>query len=62
MLSTYAVGYSPLAFERMLGAAGDGAVLAGELALCERAAAGEERRLLPAGYCARWARGVAHGA
>jgi len=59
-LSTYAVGYSPLAFWNLfqdLGAPADeGVVLeAGELVLPE---AGGERSL-PCGFCIRWSRGLA---
>ena len=53
VLSTYAIGYSPLAFENMLGELEGGVVSAGELALPEE---GSER-LLPCGFCARWVRG-----
>ena len=63
VLSTYAVGYSPLAFINLFGDLDGGSVEAGELAIPE--APGEEpggpaRRWLPAGFCARWARGCAH--
>jgi len=65
VLSTYAVGHSPLAFARMFeeprADAGAGAVEVGELALAE-SSGDVGRRLLPAGFCARWARGCAHGA
>ena len=59
VLSTYAIGYSPLAFTNALagldsGAAGDVAIEAGELALPEEGG----DRLLPAGFCARWSRGL----
>lgn len=54
MLSTYAVGYSPLAFANLLGELGAGAVEVGELAIPEEAT---ERRL-PAGFCARFLRGL----
>jgi len=57
VLSTYAVGYSPLAFERILEGLEGGSVEAGELAIPEGRETG---RYLPAGFCARWARGVAH--
>ena len=64
VLSTYAVGHSPLAFARMFeeprAAASAGAVVVGELALAESGGGGS--RLLPAGFCARWARGCAHDA
>lgn len=65
VLSTYAVGYSPLAFARMLEGLDQGSaetrVEAGELAIPERSFAGPNapERLLPAGFCARWARGAA---
>ena len=52
VLSSYAIGYSPLAFTNMLREFGPGEVESGELALPERA--GE--RLLPCGYCARYLR------
>ena len=63
VLSTYAVGYSPLAFINLFGDLDGGSVEAGELAIPE--APGEEPggtalRWLPAGFCARWARGCAH--
>jgi 23S rRNA (cytosine1962-C5)-methyltransferase len=56
ILSTYAVGYSPLAFQNMFaelfpGEAGVG-LEAGELVLPEQGG-----RLLPCGYCARLTRG-----
>ena len=58
ILSTYAVGASPLTFERLLSRAGGGLeggdVVARELALLE----GGGDRLLPAGFCARWGRGI----
>lgn len=63
VLSTYAVGYSPLAFWNVLselaGLSG-GDVEAGELALPEQGAAGSAAgaRLLPCGFCARWRRGT----
>ncbi len=50
ILSTYAVGYSPLAFANLMGQYGDGTVSAGELALQED----ESERLLPAGFCAHY--------
>jgi len=54
VLSTYAVGYSPLAFANLFEAFGDGAIEAGELALAES----DSPRLLPAGFCARYWKGV----
>lgn len=58
VLSTYAVGYSPLAFANLLGELEGGAVEAGELALREEEREGFPSRLLPCGFCARWSRGV----
>lgn len=55
VLSTYAVGYSPLAFTNLLGELEGGRVHAGELALREH---GDHARLLPCGFCARWSRGL----
>ena len=54
VLSTYAVGYSPLAFSNLLSEFGEGHVQAGELALQEL----NGNRLLPAGYCARFWKGM----
>ena len=54
VLSTYAVGYSPLALVGLLDELEGGAVEAGELALPEEASG----RLLPSGFCARWSRGL----
>jgi 23S rRNA (cytosine1962-C5)-methyltransferase len=56
VLSTYAIGCSPLALENLLTAFGPGEVEAGELALTEEGPGG---RRLPAGFCARWSRGIA---
>ncbi len=53
ILSTYAVGYSPLAFTNLLQEFGPGRVEAGELALREA----NSERLLPAGFCARFWKG-----
>jgi len=57
VLSTYAVGYSPIAFVNMLqeldGANPAVAIEAGELVIPERSG-----RLLPCGFCARWRRGL----
>ena len=58
-LSTYAVGISPLSLVGALGVLGDGDVEAGELALPEESVAEGEARLLPAGFCARFMRGLA---
>ena len=57
ILSTYAVGYSPLAFTNMFGDFQGGQVGAGELVLPE-GLAGETGRRLPCGFCARWSRGL----
>jgi hypothetical protein len=66
ILSTYAVGYSPLAFANLLHEFGEGRVEAGELALqeapAERGATAPSPnpgtdRLLPAGFCARYWKG-----
>ena len=54
VLSTYAVGYSPLAFQNLLGELQGGEVSVGELVLPEQGG----QRLLPAGFCARWTRGL----
>ena len=54
VLSSYAIGYSALAFANLLGELEGGAVEAGELVLREE---GEGARLLPCGFCARWVRG-----
>jgi len=50
ILSTYAIGYSPIAFENMLREFGTGHIESGELALPE----GDGERFLPCGYCARY--------
>ncbi len=57
VLSTYAIGFSPLSFHNLLGALGPGRIDSGELALPEREAPGLSRRFLPCGFCARWSRG-----
>ena len=57
VLSTYAIGTSPLTLENLLSAFDGGQVEAGELVLEER----EAGRLLPAGFCARWRRGFGDG-
>ncbi len=57
VLSTYAVGYSPLALVNLLEELEGGAVEAGELALPERRpSADAPQRWLPCGFCARWLR------
>ena len=58
VLSTYAIGYSPLAFTNVLAELPGGTVEAGELALREVERPGLPSRFLPAGFCARWWRGV----
>jgi 23S rRNA (cytosine1962-C5)-methyltransferase len=69
VLSTYAIGCSPLALANLVGsfgasaastpaAARPGAIEAGELVLREEARAGLASRLLPCGYCARLVRGL----
>ncbi|MCH2101178.1 MAG: class I SAM-dependent methyltransferase [Planctomycetes bacterium] len=50
ILSTYAIGYSPIAFENMLREFGNGTIESGELAIPE----GDGSRLLPCGFCARF--------
>ena len=55
ILSTYAIGYSPIAFENMLREFGSGEVESGELALPESNPEAEAaERLLPCGFCARY--------
>ncbi|HEV8113892.1 MAG TPA: RsmD family RNA methyltransferase [Planctomycetota bacterium] len=55
VLSSYAIGCSPLTLENLLADLGAGALEAGELVLAEQ---GPRARLLPAGFCARWSRGL----
>jgi 23S rRNA (cytosine1962-C5)-methyltransferase len=57
VLSSYAIGFSPLAFQNLLAEFDGGTALADELALPE---AGESAsvRHLPAGFCARFVRGL----
>ncbi|MFN0007382.1 MAG: RsmD family RNA methyltransferase [Planctomycetota bacterium] len=55
ILSSYAIGCSPLTLQNLVADLGAGELESGELALPERAPRG---RLLPAGFCARWSRGV----
>lgn len=57
VLSTYAIGFSPLAFANLLSEFPNGRVEADELALPEENDNGPPR-FLPAGFCARWARGL----
>lgn len=54
VVSTYAIGFSPLALANLLETLPGGAVEAGELALAEV----DGGRRLPAGFCARWRRGL----
>jgi hypothetical protein len=54
VLSTYAIGTSVLALDNLVRELGDGDVASGELALT----AAPDVRPLPAGFCARWSRGV----
>jgi 23S rRNA (cytosine1962-C5)-methyltransferase len=56
VLSTYAIGSSPLAFANLLAELPGGEVAAGELALPE-STGGAGARLLPCGFCARFWRG-----
>lgn len=59
VLSTYAIGYSPLAFVNMLSELEGGEIEAGELALPEEDDGhGLPARRLPCGFCARWRRGL----
>ncbi len=57
VLSTYAVGHSPLAFANLLDALEGGETAAGELVLVEESRAGLPARSLSQGFCARWWRG-----
>ena len=57
-LSTYAVGLSPLSLVGALGVLGEGDVEAGELALPEEDGGETRPRLLPAGFSARFTRGL----
>ncbi len=54
VLSTYAIGCSPLTFENLLAELGNGAIEAGELALPQA----NLERMLPCGFCARFSRGI----
>ena len=54
VLSTYAIGTSPLSLVNLVGELPDGHLEAGELVLPEEAHENTPRRLLPAGFCARW--------
>ncbi len=57
VLSSYAIGFSPLAFSNLLAEFDGGRVVADELALLEARDTGPER-YLPAGFCARFVRGL----
>ena len=61
VLSTYAIGYSPLAFLNVLAELPGGEVESDELALPEegdgQTSTEKPPRFLPAGFCARWKRG-----
>ena len=62
VLSAYAVGYSAISMARLmeenLGIQGPESIQAGELVLRE----GDGERILPAGLCVRWQRGIHGGA
>ena len=58
VLSTYAIGFSPLAFHNLLSEFDGAEVETGELALREREFPGEPTRYLPCGFCARLRRGL----
>jgi 23S rRNA (cytosine1962-C5)-methyltransferase len=72
VLSTYAIGCSPLALDNLIRELGGGEVSAGELALRETGEPSADpddsnepsdegprpARWLPAGFCARWSRGI----
>ena len=58
ILSSYAIGCSPLALENLLADLGKGDLDSGELVLPESS---PRARLLPAGFCARWCRGLEAG-
>jgi len=55
VLSSYAIGCSPIALENLLADLGPGELESGELVLPEEST---RARLLPAGFCARWSRGL----
>jgi len=58
VLSTYAIGTSPLSLSNMLYELGVAECAAGELALRERISPPHAPRQLPCGSCARWWRGI----
>ena len=51
------IGFSPLAFQNLLAEFEGGRVIADELALAEERESGPPR-FLPAGFCARFVRGI----
>jgi 23S rRNA (cytosine1962-C5)-methyltransferase len=53
VLSTYAIGCSPLTFSNLLSELGEGTIESGELALPS-----ESGHMLPCGFCARFSRGL----
>jgi len=61
VLSTYAIGFSPLGLRNLLCEIGGGRVQVDELALPEEARPGCAPRFLPAGFCGRWTRGLDPG-
>lgn len=63
LLSCYAVGLSPLALAGLVDVGAEGESAVGELVLPEQesAAGAGDGRLLPAGFCARWCRGLPVG-
>jgi 23S rRNA (cytosine1962-C5)-methyltransferase len=58
VLSSYAIGFTPLSLVNLLAELGAGEISSGELALAERRRPGQAERFLPCGFCARWWRGV----
>ncbi len=57
LFSTYAIGYAPLSIHNLMGALDGGATDVRELALPQENS-DSTGRLLPAGFCARWTRGL----
>ena len=57
VLSSYAIGFSPLAFQNLLAEFENGRAVADELALAQTAESATVRHL-PAGFCARFVRGI----
>ena len=58
VLSTYAIGFTPLGLANLMELLGAGKIEVGELALTEAGKGGQSGRLLPAGFCARWSRNL----